>query len=37
MKNRKITGIMACDPKGVIGLKGQMPWFYPKELSIFIK
>lgn len=35
MKNRKITGIMVCDPKGVIGLKGQMLWFYPKEFEYF--
>ncbi|ABE04114.1 diadenosine tetraphosphatase [Rickettsia bellii] len=35
MKNRKITGIMACDPKGVIGLKGRMPWSYPEEFEYF--
>ncbi len=35
MKNRKITGIMACDPKGVIGLKGQVPWSYHEEFEYF--
>ena len=35
MKNRKITGIMACDPQGVIGNKGQMLWSYTKEFEYF--
>lgn len=35
MKNRKIIGIMACDPQGVIGNKGQMPWSYTKEFEYF--
>jgi dihydrofolate reductase len=35
MRNRKIIGIMACDPRGVIGNKGQMPWSYPKEFEYF--
>nr|ALC77309.1 FolA [Rickettsia endosymbiont of Ixodes pacificus] len=35
MKNRKIIGIMACDPQGVIGNKGQIPWSYSKEFEYF--
>ncbi|MFV9873542.1 MAG: dihydrofolate reductase, partial [Rickettsia slovaca] len=35
MKNRKIIGIMACDPQGVIGNKGQIPWSYTKEFEYF--
>lgn len=34
-KNRKITGLLACDPKGVIGKKGKLPWHYPEELDFF--
>ena len=33
--DRKITGLMACDPDGVIGNKGALPWSYPEDLSHF--
>lgn len=32
---RKIYGCMACDPKGAIGLEGNLPWNYPDELEHF--
>jgi len=35
MKGRKIVGLLACDPRGVIGNKGALPWFYPEELNHF--
>lgn len=35
MDKRKIVGFMACDPKGIIGHKGALPWSYPKELDYF--
>jgi dihydrofolate reductase len=35
MENTKIIGLLACDPRGVIGNKGTLPWFYPKELDHF--
>lgn len=31
----KITGIMACDPRGLIGNDNSLPWNYPKELEHF--
>jgi len=34
---RKITGIMACDPNGVIGKHGCMPWSYKKDIDFFTK
>lgn len=34
-KKRQIIGIMACDPRGVIGKNGKLPWFYHKELEHF--
>lgn len=37
MGNRKIVGLMACDPRGVIGNKGGLPWSYPEELEHFRK
>ncbi len=37
MDNRKIVGLMACDPRGVIGKKGALPWSYPEELEHFRK
>jgi dihydrofolate reductase len=30
-----ITGIMACDPHGVIGKGNDLPWNYPEELAHF--
>ncbi|SPN73874.1 Dihydrofolate reductase,dihydrofolate reductase,Dihydrofolate reductase [Chlamydia serpentis] len=33
--NAKITGIVACDPSGVIGSKGKLPWHYPEDLLFF--
>lgn len=37
MDNRKIVGLLACDPRGVIGKKGALPWSYPEELDHFRK
>lgn len=34
---RKIVAIMACDPQGVIGKKGALPWYYPEELAHFCR
>lgn len=34
---KKLTGIMACDPNGVIGKDGQLPWHYPEDLEHFRK
>ncbi len=31
----KICGIMACDPRGVIGKNGNLPWHYPEETAYF--
>nr|AIA12974.1 Dihydrofolate reductase [uncultured bacterium] len=31
----KITGLMACDPSGLIGKNGWIPWYYPKEFEHF--
>lgn len=31
----KIIGIMAVDPKGVIGINNRLPWHYPSELDHF--
>lgn len=31
----KIIGIMAVDPKGVIGINNGLPWHYPSELDHF--
>jgi dihydrofolate reductase len=30
-----ITGIMACDPDGAIGVDGGLPWDIPQELEFF--
>jgi len=35
VNNQKIVGLMACDPKGVIGHKGALPWSHPEELGYF--
>jgi dihydrofolate reductase len=31
----KITGIMACDPNGLIGKDSTLPWYYPEEFAHF--
>ncbi len=31
----KITGLMACDPRGLIGKNGWIPWYYPQEFEHF--
>ena len=36
MTRKKITGIMACDPHGVIGQKGKQPWNLPEEWDHFL-
>lgn len=33
----KIIGIMACDPRGIIGVDNRMPWHYSKEVEFFNK
>jgi dihydrofolate reductase len=30
-----VTGIMAVDPKGVVGINNGLPWHYPSELDHF--
>jgi dihydrofolate reductase len=35
MKHIRITGIMACDPNGLIGNKGEMPWKNDEETEHF--
>jgi dihydrofolate reductase len=37
VNNRRIIGLLACDPNGVIGSKGLLPWAYPEELDHFRK
>lgn len=32
---KKIIGVMACDPQGLIGNNGALPWDYPAELEHF--
>lgn len=32
---KKITGIMACDPDGVIALNNKLPWHYPQEIEFY--
>jgi len=31
----RILGIGACDPRGVMGAKGRLPWHYPEEIQHF--
>jgi dihydrofolate reductase len=31
----KIVGLMACDPCGLIGAQGNLPWHYPEETAHF--
>lgn len=33
----KILGIVACDPRGVIGNQGKLPWDYPEDIKFFSK
>lgn len=33
--DKPIIGIMACDPNGVVGNKGKLPWNYESELEHF--
>lgn len=33
----KIYGIAACDPQGVMGKEGKLPWHYPEDLKHFQK
>ncbi|WP_375793778.1 dihydrofolate reductase [Chlamydia sp. 12-01] len=33
----KILGIVACDPNGVIGNQGKLPWNYPEDIKFFSK
>jgi len=33
----KFTAIAACDPQGVIGKKGKLPWHYPADLEHFYR
>lgn len=35
MDFRRIYAIAACDPKGVLGKSGQLPWHYPDDLQHF--
>lgn len=35
MKWHKIIGIAACDPQGVMGKNGHLPWHCPEELRHF--
>ncbi|MDR2540088.1 MAG: dihydrofolate reductase [Chlamydiales bacterium] len=35
MAFEKILGIAACDPKGVMGSKGKLPWHCPEDLKHF--
>lgn len=37
MSAPQIIGIMACDPRGVIGSDNKLPWHYSKELEFFTK
>ncbi|MBS0236556.1 MAG: dihydrofolate reductase [Proteobacteria bacterium] len=35
MEKISVTGIMACDPNGLIGAEDHMPWHYPRESQHF--
>lgn len=37
MEDKKVIAIMACDPSGVIGNNGAMPWRFESELQNFLK
>ncbi|MBQ8498893.1 dihydrofolate reductase [Chlamydia sp.] len=31
----EVTGVVAVDPKGVMGASGKLPWSYPEDLRFF--
>ena len=33
----KFVAIAACDPRGLIGNKGKLPWYYPEDLEHFYR
>lgn len=35
MDFKRILGIAACDPQGVMGNKGKLPWNYPEDVKFF--
>ena len=35
MHNRKVTGLIACDPRGVMALNHRLPWDYPEDAAFF--
>lgn len=37
MEDRKVVGIMACDPSGVIGAGGGLPWQFESEMQHFLQ
>ncbi len=37
MHHRKVSGIIACDPQGVIAYKHKLPWYYPEDLAFYRK
>ena len=36
MQNRKITGVMACDPQGVMSFKHHLPWDCPEDVAFYL-
>ncbi len=37
MNVKRFYAIAACDPKGVLGKSGRLPWHYPEDLQHFAK
>lgn len=37
MEDRRVIGIMACDPSGIIGAEGGLPWQFASEMQHFLK
>jgi len=35
LEGQEIIGLLACDPRGLIGNQGKLPWSYPQELDYF--
>lgn len=35
MKSINFVALAACDPQGIIGKEGRLPWHYPEELAHF--
>lgn len=33
--NKKITGLMICDPKGIVAINHHLPWHFPEEVTFF--